>query len=206
MKNRVRKNLSFMSRHKIATRVLSMSLSLILLFYVVPTVVYGEIIDAFSRSSDSDTEQSTLSDGSLPDGGSGQYSVSYPLYEVNELRGANVKHFRLSDGSYVAAQYPATVHYRDTHGAWQDIDNVLTEDSGGELSTSNAKVKFAKKITGSETLFTLHDGNTKITLSLVGAIKKTEGKVTNGSDSETDTELQKMMNLEKLSSSIVYEI
>ena len=126
-------------------------------------------------------------------------------YEVIELRDESVKHFKLEDGSYVAVQYDTAVHYLDGNGRWQDIDNTLSSN-GSEYSTSNARIKFAKKITGNEALFTLHDGNKKITMSLDGAKKKTTGNVTN-IDAEFDdaaTKLQKMMTLNKLSSKILY--
>ena len=126
-------------------------------------------------------------------------------FEVVELRDESVKHFRLEDGSYVAAQYDAPVHYLDENGEWQDIDNSLS-DNGSEYSTTNARIKFAKKITGNENLFTLHDGNYKITMSLDNAIKKTQGKITNAEDDpENESKLQKMMMLENLTSEIIYE-
>ena len=77
-------------------------------------------------------------------------------FEVEDLRSEFVKHFRLEDGSYIAAQYDVPVHYLDENGEWQDIDNSLS-DIGNEYSTNNAKIKFAKKITGNENVFTLHD-------------------------------------------------
>lgn len=126
-------------------------------------------------------------------------------FEVVELRDESVKHFRLEDGSYVAAQYDAPVHYLDENGEWQDIDNSLS-DNGSEYSTANARIKFAKKITGNENLFTLHDGNYKITMSLDNAVKKAQGKITNAEDDpENESKLQKMMMLENLTSEIIYE-
>lgn len=126
-------------------------------------------------------------------------------FEVEELRDESVKHFRLEDGSYIAAQYDVPVHYLDENGEWKDIDNSLS-DIGNEYSTNNAKIKFAKKITGNENLFTLHDGNYKITMSLNNAIKKTKGKITNAeTDPECKSKLHKMMMLENLTSEIIYE-
>lgn len=133
------------------------------------------------------------------------YTLNRDVYEVTELREENVKHFALADGTYTAAVYAVPVHTQDSSGNWQDINNRLL-DSGSEFSTSNARIKFAKKITGNEVLFTLHDGNRKITMSLDNAIKKTVGIVTNNStefDSDA-TELQKLMTLDNLSSTIVY--
>ncbi len=127
------------------------------------------------------------------------------VYEILGRREENVKHFRLGDGSFVAVQYDAPVHYLDADGAWQGIDNRLAED-GSEYATSDARIKFAKKITGNETLFTLHDGNGKITMLLDDPRKKTQGVVT---ETETKplagtTQLQKMVNLARLSSRILY--
>ena len=127
------------------------------------------------------------------------------ICELEALREESVKHFRLEDGSCIAVQYSDPVHTLDDNGKWQDIDNTLSS-SGSEFSTGNARVKFAKKITENESLFTLHDGNGKITLSLDGAKKKTAGKVTNTS-TEFDkdaTKLTKLTTLDKLSAKILY--
>ena len=79
-----------------------------------------------------------------------------PLGEIVSLREENVKHFRMSDGSVVAATYDVPVHTLED-GEWVDIDNTLSEVSS-ELQTSNQRIKFAKKITGSKKILTLHDG------------------------------------------------
>ena len=47
--------------------------------------------------------------------------------EETELRDTGVKHFRLSDGRYMAAIYPEPVHY-EKDGEWVDIDNTLREE------------------------------------------------------------------------------
>ena len=57
-------------------------------------------------------------------GASDDSSVDQPLdrlseaFEVEELRDESVKHFRLEDGSYIAAQYDVPVHYLDENGEW----------------------------------------------------------------------------------------
>ena len=187
---------------KLWSKALSMALSLVLLFLAVPTVVYGEIASAVSSLGDG--EESSTSDKN-ENGTATEISENKAIiYEEESLREESTKHFRLEDGSYLAAQYPSAVHILTEDGTWEDIDNSLSEN-GSEYANSNARIKFAKKTGGNGNLFTLHDGNTKITMNLVGAVKKTAGKVTNGEDREEDTELQKMLNLEKLSSKIVYE-
>ena len=44
--------------------------------------------------------------------------------EVQELRNEYEKHYRLTDGSFMAVQYQVPVHYEDD-GQWVDIDNTL---------------------------------------------------------------------------------
>lgn len=55
--------------------------------------------------------------------------------EVPELRNEYEKHYRLTDGSYMAVQYQVPVHY-ENGGQWEDIDNTLepvTMFSGGTV-------------------------------------------------------------------------
>ncbi|MBS1402257.1 MAG: hypothetical protein HPZ79_04635 [Oscillospiraceae bacterium] len=62
--------------------------------------------------------------------------------EMDELREEAVKHFRMSDGSFLAVQYDGPVHYQDTDGEWQDIDNTLRR-SGDRYVTQNGAVSKA---------------------------------------------------------------
>ena len=177
------------------TKVLSLILSFLIVFYLVPASVYAEGVNIDTTVPENPVSANEEASTYTP-----------PIYEVTELREEYVKHFRLEDGSYVAAQYNYPVHYTDENGQFIDIDNRLI-DSGSELSTSNSRVKFVKKITGNGNIYTLHDNNTKITVGLVGAEKKTEGVVTstNNSDDYIEDTLGKMTNLENISSAILYE-
>ena len=194
-----------MSRHKIATRILSMTLSLVMIFYVIPTVVYAEIADALSKESGEVDSVESESQSFLDLNGNALYTVDYPLYEVTELREENAKHFRLSDGSYIAAQYSSKIHYPDEYGLWQDIDNTLSLDGGESVLTSDSRIKFAKKINGSGKVLSLKNGSFGIDVSVIDGEKGSVGQITNYNDSKLETELQKMLNLEKLSSKVSYE-
>ena len=69
-----------------------------------------------------------------------QGGAESPLYIVGEdpeKREAHVKHFRLSDGTYLAAAYPYPVHYQED-GAWKPIDNRLTLTGAGKESRAQA--------------------------------------------------------------------
>ena len=202
MKKVFKEAIKFLKRNKAFTKSISFVLSLVLVFYVIPSTIYAQVAKSFNKANAETTDTAiAMPNYEYTDSESVLDAV---LFEAIELREENVKHFRLSDGRYIAAQYDYPVHELDENGKWQDIDNALSEN-GSEFSNSNAKIKFAKKITGNSDLFTLHDGNTKITMSLIGAEKGTVGVVNNNADAESDTELQKMMNLEKLSSKILYK-
>lgn len=185
--------------HKLGLGTLSIFLSILMIVYLIPLAVYAELGPTL-EGKENVTEQSEQTEQIT-----GESIAPDALFELTDRREQSVKHFRLSDGSIVAAQYAAPIHEQDENGEWQDIDNTLG-DSGNEYATPNARVKFAKKITGNQKLFTLHDGKYKITMSPDGAIKKTPGIVTNTQTEfgEDTTQLQKMMTLDKLSAKIMY--
>ena len=190
-------------RQRVYLRLVAFCLTLLLAFYAIPTVIYAELADAIESATEGDVSaesaESTSENNNIP------YGAEDVLYEVRELREESVKHFHLKDGSYVAAQYPHAVHYLDENGEWADIDNTLSESAGSVFANADSRIKFTKKITGNGELFTLKENGTKLTMSLVGAIKGTAGTVTNGADAAELTELQKMMSLEKVSASVMYE-
>lgn len=175
-------------KKSIFTKMLALILSILTMISALPMMAYAEDFQKLLDLTSDDTSD---------------VSLNKDTFEIIGMREESVKYFRLADGTYVAAQYDSPVHYLNEAEEWSDIDNSLSA-SGSEYSTNNARVKFAKKITGNETLFTLHDGNAKITMSLDGAQKKVEGEVTNTSDDVDATQLQKLMNLENLSSKIIY--
>ena len=175
---------------KYTFKTLAIFLSILMIIYLVPTFVFAEWIDELTPDTSGENTEAT--------------ERASEIYEMTERREESVKHFHCSDGTNVAVQYDMPVHYLDGD-EWKDIDNTLSA-SGSEYSTGDARIKFAKKITGNESLFTLHDGNSKIVMSLDGAEKKTTGTVTNQNTEygSTATQLQKLMTLDKLSSKIVY--
>ena len=59
--------------------------------------------------------------------------------EVEEFREEAAKHFRMSDGSFSMVQYSDPVHWKDSSGKWQDIDNTLTLKEGRYVA-ENGKV------------------------------------------------------------------
>lgn len=60
--------------------------------------------------------------------GIGKEQTAEPLTvmgEVTELRTETEKHYRLSDGSYVAVDYGMPIHLEDSDGSWVDIEHII---------------------------------------------------------------------------------
>lgn len=171
---------------RFSTKAISVLLSILLVLLSLPLTVFAQNLN----QADSDAQE----------------LIDKDIVELKELRTETTKTFRLEDGSYYVAQYDTAIHYLDADGVWQDIDNTLSA-SGSEISTSNARIKFAKKTTGNDTIFTLHDGNRKLTLAMDGAEKKIPGQITNHQTEfgEDATQLQKMTTLDKVAASVKYE-
>lgn len=81
------------------------------------------------------TAEETIRPENVPEGSEDNLRV---LYEVEDQREAAVKHFRLSDGSYVAASYPTAVHFAVGEDEWEEIDNTLNLVSGEEDSSQRS--------------------------------------------------------------------
>ena len=171
--------------NRFSTKAISMLLSILLVLLSIPLTVFAQNL----TQADLNTQE-----------------LSKDIVELIDLRTETTKTFRLEDGSYYVAQYDTSIHYPDADGVWQDIDNTLTA-RGSEISTSNARIKFAKKTAGNDTIFTIHDGNRKLTLALNGAEKKVPGRITNHQTEfgEDATQLQKMTTLDKVAASVKYE-
>ena len=93
------------------TRLLSLILVLAMLIQMMP-------VQSFAASTGS----------SAVDVSSGQPATTV-VGEVEDLREEDTKHFRLSDGSFIAVSYGMPVHYEDEDGNWEDIDNTIVQNS-----------------------------------------------------------------------------
>lgn len=82
----------------------------------------------------------------------------YIIGEDTSKREESVKHFRMNDGSMMAAQYDTPVHVKNTANQWENIDNALLEDNVG-LSAPGAKSSADEKE------FINKKGNSKVKLS-----------------------------------------
>ena len=97
------------------------------------------------------------------DESSADENVPFIIGEDDELRAESVKHFRLSDGSYLMVDYGTPVHY-ESDGDWLDIDNTLVSCDGRyENAQGESKVSFSSDEYSDE-LYTLESGGHRLTL------------------------------------------
>ncbi len=94
------------------------------------------------------------------DESSADENVPFIIGEDDELRAESVKHFRLSDGSYLMVDYGTPVHYEsdgdwlDIYGSYTSIDSVQESCEyadidirwDGEVIDMRGAVNFASKL------------------------------------------------------------
>lgn len=114
-------------------RFLSLLLTFVMLFELLPANVWAtdaEADPAYTEPFSQDPAPEAPQDAPL--------SV---VGEVESLRTQAEKHYRLSDGSYIAVNYGMPVHYALGDGddaAWVDIDNTLTPSTSLQGTESSA--------------------------------------------------------------------
>ena len=131
------------------SKILSVILCFLLVFYLLPTSVYASAIEHISDMIKSTGNTETRIEKDI-----------YPLGEDISLRTENAKYIRMSDGSYYVATYETAVHYLDENGKWEEIDNTLVssaaEDdndfSGVATSKGKLNIKFANNSSSSKIL------------------------------------------------------
>lgn len=146
---KIRKGDSKMKKR--AIRLTAMILFLAMIFCAIPQSVLAEASNALKRLQTNETE--TITDSNV-----------YVLGEVIDSRTESGKTFRMSDGSFVAADYGKPIHYSDENGDWQDYDNTLSysdavdsEDMAGYgTSESNISIKLANNSNSGNLLKTFY--------------------------------------------------
>lgn len=205
---------------KIAVRVISVVLTLVMLVSAIPIQAFAAeksvnamlSEDAFEEKGYFGDMAETNEEASKSAGENGAEPESAViLAEDTDKREENVKHFRMSDGTMQAAQYAEPVHFLKD-GAWTDYDNTLTEVDADEEEnegrsllknkdltnqTADYSVRLSKKTNGKKFVRIEKDGY-KLSWYYVGANKST-AKVAKQSDDGDPT------TLEKLSSTVLYK-
>ena len=114
-------------KHPWYARLIALVLTLVMTFELLPTNVWATDAEATPN----DTE------AFFPDSEEPLEEPVSVAGEVEALRSENEKHYRLSDGSFIAVDYGMPVHYAQGDGentVWMDIDNTLSASAAQMLS------------------------------------------------------------------------
>ena len=193
---------------KWAMRFLSLFLSILLVSEILP-------LNVFAQEMSFDTNDNSITAKQDNEGVS--ETVEEPPQIISEdisQRENDVKHFLMSDGSYMAVQYSSPVHFKNQENEWEEYNNNLSETEALQedqterlFSFSKEKdfvnqkadfsVRFSKKTNGKK-LVRLEQDGCQLSWSYLGMNKKT-ADVTNGTaDDDPKT-------LEKLQSQVIYK-
>ncbi|MBR6783658.1 MAG: RHS repeat protein, partial [Clostridia bacterium] len=175
-----------------------------MLLCFLPSSVLAQIGEALNGE-----ENEALSDLSV----SGGESAPYVLGEVEDRRTENTKTFRMSDGSYIVADYGKRIHFEDENGNLQDYDNslavseVMTLDAddfaGAVNAESDVYVKLANN-SNSNNLLKIQNDDYKISLHLVGADKSKALEIHTPEAEPVGNDIDSATTLHKFSSGAIY--
>lgn len=182
-------------------RLTAIILFLAMLFCAIPQSVLAETSEALNNLLTNESETVPVSDGDV-----------YVLGEVIDSRTESSKTFRMSDGSFVAADYGKPIHYSDENGDWQDYDNTLSysdavdsEDIAGYgTSESDISIKLANN-SNSGNLLKIQMNGHKISLSLPDANKSKALELYPQTTVADDDSLDSATTLTKFSSGAIYK-
>lgn len=150
--------------------LLCMIVSFALLLTSLPMVAFAAAIDEAESIADMTEPIDAVTDNGTAE------TDAYIVEELEERREPNIKHFRMSDGTYTAAVYPYDVHHEDNTGKLVDIDNSIhvdvdeEDDDVFQNESSSTYVKFMKK-SNKNKLYTIVKGNRRIKVGIDGASK-----------------------------------
>ncbi len=121
-------------------KILSTILSVILLFYVLPTTAMAEEINS-ALNRNEDLEELLSNPVEVED-----VSAAAIIGEVKEKRDEYTKVFKKGDGSYTAMMSAEPLHYL-SDGVWENIDNSMIFSGGNYTNNKNEfNVELPKKI------------------------------------------------------------
>ena len=172
------------------SRLLSMILVVSLLMQIAPVEVFA------IQGNNSDSEKPA-------------YANEKPTIVGEEvtLRGESEKHFRLSDGSFLAVTYDSPVHYLDSMGKWQDINNlpIMAVDAEGEsiyqIANGDKSTVFPSVLSDG-VLFSTAFGNVAVSMHLLDTAQAAEHFRTAEMEEESTASLNTVISAEDL---LVYD-
>ncbi|NLA77909.1 MAG: RHS repeat protein, partial [Clostridiales bacterium] len=184
---------------KIGVKGLSVLLAMLFVVQMLPMSVFEENL----AESNSQTQEAGGAESAQVRKDGTQAVI---LAEDTQKREEYVKHFRMSDGSVKAVQYPIPVHF-EQNGVWTDYDNTLSEtdadaeENQGKLiknkdlvnQTADYSVRLSKKTNGKKFVRFEKDGY-KISWYYLDA-EKVAAAVADSADNSDKTTLEKICSV-----------
>ena len=139
---------------------------------LLAAVMLAELVPVYAREDAASGQAAELSDASADanasDASSTAEDAPYVLAEETALRGEAEKHFRLSDGTYLAVQYARPVHLQTADGQWADLNNELTLRQGAyQADNGLTTASFAQNLYAGD-LFTATYRDYTVSMALAG--------------------------------------
>ena len=153
-------------------KFLAVILALVMLFTYLPTyAITPSETTATTEPIESPTTETNETEPVLVSSGSFvSDEIIEGITELDALRQENVKHFKLTDGTYKMIVYGSPVHRQNSDGEWKDIDNnlSLTTANGTQIySTSDSRAVFAQRYSPNTPLYALNENGYSISMSFV---------------------------------------
>ena len=196
-------------------RIVAAFLAVTMTLSALPLTTIAETINDTAEENVGTAEELTADyEGEIQDSGDVEEAVI--ISELIESRTENTKEFLKSDGSKVIAVYNQAVHYQDTEGEWQEIDNSLvyeSKNSQGDFSGYTNKendfdVKFADTSKGGN-LFEFEKDEYKLSWYLEGQretkIDTSPEELSSEAASETEADGDEFTTVENLTSDLQYD-
>ncbi len=180
-------------------RITSILLCFVMLFVFMPQAILAEAGELLNGGET--PEYAFAEDEQAPE--------AFVLGEMTDERTPNTKTFRLSDGSFVLADYDKPVHFEDQDGKWTDYDNTLKyiEDdgfAGYENTASDVLMRFAEAV-NDKGLVSLRSGKYCIGMSLKDAVSGGKVETANTAEAPEGNDIDSATTLTKYSSGVKYE-
>ena len=131
-----------------------------------------------------------------------QKSDAYILSEDISKRTETEKHFRMSDGSYTVATYNYPIHYKDSDGNWENIDNTLVSLNEEEYINKDSRFSatLSKKMR-KDKVVELNVNGHKLSWGFINA-NKSSAEIQENTEELTGDE--RFLNLNKIKSKTIY--
>ena len=135
--------------------LISLLLVLVFVFQLMPVSILATNTNGEVAETELTTEESSENIGDEIGLTEDKSKEAYVVGEVDNLREESAKHFRMSDGTFLAVEYGYPIHFKTSENNWADIDNTLTKSGDKYVSTNGDMVKSFPDSLESGTLFTM---------------------------------------------------